>query len=303
MKMTAELNLKRYATYASVTVALILIASKIAAYWHTDSVSILSSLLDSTIDVTASIMILFGVRTAQKPADADHRYGHGKAETIAALGQAAFLAGSALFLMIESVKRIWTPMEIKNEWAGVAAMAFSCLVTIGLLIFQNHVIRKTNSLAIKADSMNYIGDVGLNITVIIALMLNRFLSFPYADGIFGLFIGLYLAFQGYRIGHQAADILLDKELPNEDRQKILTLIQNHALTRGVHDLRTRSTGTHIFIEFHLELDAHMSLQAAHNIADMIEESLKTVYPNADILIHQEPAGLHDDRLDNRLAIA
>ncbi|TWB35210.1 cation diffusion facilitator family transporter [Nitrospirillum pindoramense] len=291
---------RRGATYASVTVAAILIAGKFGAYLATNSVSILSSLIDSSVDALASVVTLISVARALKPPDFAFRFGHGKAEPLAALIQSAFIVGSALFLCYESLGRLFEPRPVGDIGIGLWVMAAAIALTFVLVLFQRWVIRRTASLAIGADSLHYSGDMLLNAAVIVSLLLGRWTGQAFWDPLFGLGIAAFLAWGAVGISRTALDVLMDRELPDDERTRVVDLVNAHPASRGLHDLRTRSTGMGQHIEFHLELDSHLTLTQAHDITDEIESSLRAAFPNAEITIHQEPAGLDDERLDHRL---
>lgn len=299
----AEARWRRRATYASIGVALTLIAAKLATYLGTGSVSILSSLIDSSVDALASVVTLLGVAQALTPPDASHRFGHGKAEPLAALAQAAFITGSAVFLGYEAIGRLVDPRPVQSTGIGVAVMVFAIAMTGGLVAFQRWVIRRTGSIAIDADSLHYSGDLLMNLAVIAALLLTRFTGAGYWDPLFALGIAGFLVWNALRIAETALDVLMDKELPDADRERVVALVMAHPQARGLHDLRTRSTGVGQHIDFHLELDSDLTLAQAHDITDSIELRLREAFPSADFSIHQEPEGLDDDRLDHRIAEA
>ena len=293
-------KLRRRATLFSVTVAVILIVAKLIAYVQTESVSILSSLLDSTLDAVVSLLMLFSVRAAMTPADSDHRFGHGKLEPLASLGQAFFIGASAVFLVYEALFRLAKPEAVSAPGLGVAAMVLSIVLTLFLVAYQTYVIRKTNSVAIQADSLHYKGDLLMNLGVIVALGLSYYTDFPYFDPGFAIVVAVILINSSWKIGHDSVAMLMDKELPEADREKIETLVTLHPKVFSIHDLRTRSSGVQCFIEFHLEMDGKMSLHDAHDVTEEIEMKLYEAFPTAEVIIHQEPAGIDDDRLDDRL---
>src|SRR5699024_9221076 len=173
-------RMMRHVTYAAVAVAATLVVMKLGAYLMTGSIAMLSTLIDSVLDVAASVINLFAVRAALTPADHDHRFGHGKAEPLAGLGQAAFITGSALFLAINSIRLLWAPQPIENGALGVVVMGISIILTLALVYYQRRVIRKTGSLAIQADSLHYLGDVLVNIGVVAALILSTVLEWSLA---------------------------------------------------------------------------------------------------------------------------
>jgi ferrous-iron efflux pump FieF len=296
-------TLRRRATYASVAVALTLIFAKLTAYLFTESVSILSSLIDSSSDLLASLVTLFGVRVALRPPDRTHRYGHGKAEPLAALAQAAFVTGSAVFLSYEAINRLINPQPIQEGIAGIAVMILSIVLTVGLVAFQRRVIRQTGSLAIGADSLHYSGDLFMNLAVIAALVITSVTGIGLVDPIFALGIAAFLVFGATRIARGSLDTLMDRELPPADRKRIREIVMAHPATRDMHDLRTRNAGNTVFIELHLELDSHLTLAAAHDITDNVESQIMAAFPQAEVLVHQEPYGLSDERLDTRIAEA
>lgn len=289
-------SLLRLATYASVATALTLILAKAVAYFMTDSVSLLSTLLDSLLDAAASILNLFAVRHALTPADREHRFGHGKAEPLAGLGQAAFITGSAIFLLFEAGQRLISPRPLENTEIGIAVMLFSIAATVALVTFQRHVIRRTGSVAIKADSLHYVGDLLVNGSVVVALLLEAQLGWPGADALFGIGIALYIVYTAWQIARISLDMLMDRELPDEDRKRIREIALEQPLVLSLHDLRTRSAGPNVFIQLHLEMDGALSLFEAHAAADAVEVELMRAFPGAEVIIHQDPAGV-DERRD------
>ncbi len=288
-------SLMRLATTLAVAAALLLILVKMVAWWLTDSVSLLSSLIDSLLDFGASFVNLLAVRHALQPADYEHRFGHGKAESLAGLGQAAFVVGSAVFLLIEAGHRLVHPKAILYGDVGIAVMVFATVVTLGLVYFQRTVVRKTGSIAIRADSLHYKGDVLINGSVILALVLSWSFGWQMVDPIFGAAIALYLLRTAGKIAFISLDPLMDRELAEEDREQIRELVRTHPEVKDLHDLRTRKSGTTVFIQFHLELDGQMTLRHAHKIADEVEKKIAEAYPGAEILIHEDPEGVMEYR--------
>lgn len=287
-------RLMRLATYASVTVAGLLISAKLGAWWLTDSVAMLSSLVDSLLDAGASVVTLFAVRHSLRPADAEHRFGHGKAEPLAALAQAGLICGSALFLLIEAVPRLLSPQPVAAGEIGLAVMLFSAVATFALTRFQRYVVRRTGSTAIDADALHYVTDLLANLAVIAALLLSTRLGWHLADPLFALAIAGYIFWSAVRIGRRAFDMLMDRELPEAERQRILEVARSHPDVLGVHELKTRASGQSSFVQLHLEIDGSMTLYRAHVIADTIETELQTLYPDAEVIIHQDPHVLSED---------
>ncbi len=289
-------RLMRAATYVSVTVAFLLILIKMSAWFVTGSLSLLSSLVDSILDAGASLVNLIAVRHALQPADKEHRFGHGKAEALASLAQAAFIAGSGVFLLLESVDRFVKPQEISNSDTGIGVMVIAIIMTLLLVGFQTYVVKKTNSIAISADSLHYRADILVNVAVIISLILSAKLQWTMADPIFAVLIVFYMSFGAYKIGGQAFDVLMDREFPDEDRKRIKDIAEGHEKVLNVHDMRTRSSGATSFIQFHAEMPKDISLSEAHEIADEVMYMVEEVFPNTEVLIHQDPEGV-DERRD------
>jgi ferrous-iron efflux pump FieF len=291
----ANARLMQRATYASLTVAVILILAKTAAWSITESVSVLSSLLDSLLDAVASAVNLFAVHHALMPADREHRFGHGKAEPLAGLAQAAFITGSAVLLLLQAVRRLHAPQPIGGMDVGIGVMVFSIVLTFALVTYQRHVVRATGSVAIGADRLHYAGDVLLNCSVIVALILSGWFGFAYADPIFGIAVGLYILISALRIGRLSLDLLMDRELPDEQRATIRSIALHHPEVKSVHDLRTRSSGLDIFVQLHLEMDPEMTLRRAHEVSDAVERDIMAAFPNAEVIIHQDPLGVEEPR--------
>jgi ferrous-iron efflux pump FieF len=288
-------RLVRAATHASVAVAAVLIIAKTVAWLITDSVSVMSSLLDSLLDLAASLINWLAVRHALTPADREHRFGHGKAEPLAGLAQAAFITGSAVLLALEAIHRLAQPQPVVNGEVGIAVMAASIVVTLLLVAFQRRVIKASGSVAISADAVHYRSDLVLNATVILSLFLSKQLDLPALDPLFGLAIAGYILYSAWYIVQAALDRLMDRELPDRDRTRIRDIALHHAEIRAVHDLRTRSSGLDVFIQIHLEMDGGMTLQRSHEISDEVERDILREFPNAEVIIHQDPAGLEEAR--------
>ncbi|NEX22556.1 cation diffusion facilitator family transporter [Thiorhodococcus mannitoliphagus] len=280
-------RLLRLATYASVATACLLILAKLIAWLMTGSVSVLASLVDSTMDAGASLVNLLAVRWSLAPPDAEHRFGHGKAQALAALAQAAFIAGSAGFLALEAMDRLLHPRPIAEIGVGVTVIGFAIVVTLGLLAVQRHVIRRTGSPAIRADALHYATDLATNTATLVALGITA-LGWDGADPLFGLAIGAYIFYSAVRIALEAIQLLMDHELPEPQRQRIAELVRAIPGVLGMHDLRTRQSGQSQIIQFHLELDGQLPLNEAHRIGKAAEAAIQTAYPDSDIIIHQDP---------------
>jgi len=283
----------RWATYASVVVAIFLIMIKIIAYVFTGSVAILSSLIDSFLDLIASGINLFAVRHALVPADHEHRYGHGKAEAIAGLTQATFIAGSSLFLIFEAVNRFYHQQPVENGTVGIGIMLVTIVITAMLVKFQRYVVKKTGSIAITADSLHYVGDLLLNLSVIMALILSIYFDWQMADPIFALLIAAFILKSAWDITKQSLSQLMDQELPDELREEIKMIALRHPEVLNLHELRTRSSGRQYFIQLHLEMDGELKLKEAHQIANEVEIEICKAFPNAEVIIHEDMEGLHE----------
>ncbi len=280
--------LLRLATYASVGTAVLLVAVKFAAWLVTGSLSILASLIDSLMDVMASFINLMAIRYSLSPADTEHSFGHGKAEALAGLGQASFIAGSALILFMHGIERLKTPLPVQSVGVGVGIMAFSILATLALIAFQRVVIKKTNSTAIRADSLHYTTDLLTNGCTVVALLLTRFSWGQSMDPLFSMIIALIISHSAWKIALEAVALLMDKQLPKEQRRKIRQIIVGHPHIQGLHDLRTRQSGQIAIVQFHLDLNADLSLAQAHAICKEVETLIVEQFPHADVTIHQDP---------------
>jgi len=287
-------RLMRLATYASTATALVLIAVKLAAWAATGSVALLSTLIDSTLDLAASLLNLMAVRQALQPADREHRFGHGKAESLAGLGQSAFIVGSGGLLLVQAAGRLVRPEPISHGDWGIAVMVFSILATVALVLFQRHVIRRTGSMAISADSLHYASDVATNICVIVSLLLIMGPGWTAADPLFAMAIGGWMVVNAWQIARGSLDTLMDHELPDAERERIRAIARAHPSVLSLHDLRTRTSGRQGFIQLHLELPGDLPLIRAHAIADEVESAIRAQFPAFEVIIHEDPAGIRED---------
>ncbi|WP_150138197.1 CDF family cation-efflux transporter FieF [Candidatus Enterovibrio escicola] len=283
-------QLVQTAAWAATITAMFLVLMKLVTWWYTGSISLLASLVDTVLDMLASITNLVVIRYALQPADNEHSFGHGKAESLAALAQAAFIVGSAFFLLLNGIDRLHRPTELHNPALGVFVSVISAFLTGGLVLFQKWVVHHTGSQAISADSLHYQSDLFMNIAIIVALSLAWY-GISTADAVFAIVIGIFILLSAIRMAHQAVQSLLDHQLPVEDQKKIAILASTVSGVEGIHDLRTRQAGATRFIQLHLELDDNLKLVDAHLIADVVEDRLKVAFPGADILIHQDPVSV------------
>lgn len=280
-------RLLRLATRASLAVASILILTKALAWWLSGSVSLLAGLTDSALDGVASFLNLLAVHYALRPADDDHRYGHGKAEAMAGMAQALFIAVSAVLIGVQAVERLQNPQPLGDTAIGIAVMLLSLALTIALLMLQARVIRITGSTAVRADSLHYRSDLLLNGSILLALVLAR-LGWPQLDAFFGLGIALYILWSALQIARESTSILMDQELPGDISERMLTLACAVPGVRGAHDLRTRVSGSHWFVQLHLELPGDLPLTQAHELCERAAAAIHGKYPKAEVLVHADP---------------
>lgn len=268
--------------------ASLLVAAKLGVWLLTGSVSLLASLVDSLMDVLASAINLVAVRWSLAPPDDEHRFGHGKAESLAGLGQATFIAGSALFLVFHVADRLVNPRPLEHIGIGIGVMVFSMIATALLIGLQRFVIRRTGSVAIRADSLHYVSDLLTNAGILLALGLALG-GWLWADPVIGLLVAGYVLWSAIKIGVDAVQTLMDRELPEADQRQILEVATRPPEVTGVHELRTRQAGRVRFIQLHLELPAELPLLETHAIAERVASELRAAFPGADVIIHQDPA--------------
>ncbi|HDM8422280.1 CDF family cation-efflux transporter FieF [Yersinia enterocolitica] len=283
-------RLVKAAALSATVLASILLIIKIFAWWHTGSVSLLAALVDSLVDLTASLTNLFVVRYSLQPADEEHTFGHGKAESLAALAQSMFISGSALFLFLTGFQHLASPEPLQDPGLGIWVTLIALFSTLILVTFQRWVVRKTQSQAIRADMLHYQSDVMMNGAILIALALSWY-GFHRADALFALGIGVYILYSALRMGYEAVQALLDRALPDDERQEIINIVTSWPGVIGAHDLRTRQSGPTRFIQLHLEMEDMLPLMEAHILADQVERALLHRFPGADILIHQDPTAV------------
>lgn len=287
---TDHQHLVKRASYASVATATILLISKLFVWFITDSSSILASLTDSFLDIGASIINLFAIKYALEPADDSHRFGHGKAESLAGLVQSSLIIGSSMLLMLYGVNSLLEAKEIVRSELGIGVSIFALLITFSLIRYQKYVIDKTGSVAVKADSLHYKSDLWLNSAVLLALGLSAY-GYYWVDGLATILIAMYILYSAYEIGHESVQMLLDHELPESDIEIIKDVVNNTKQVLGMHELRTRQSGYMKFIQLHIELDDHLTLYEAHAIADEVELSILRKFNSAEVIIHQDPVSI------------
>ena len=284
-------KLTRSAAYASITMALFLVGLKLWAVWETDSTAMLGSLADTALDLIASIATLVGVWVAAMPADEDHRFGHGKAEALAAMFQVVLIALSAFGLAFRAISQWFAGGRVAAAEEGIVISIIAIVATLALLAWQKHVLNRTKSIAIATDHLHYKSDLLLNLAVIAALVMDRYIGVAGSDPLFGLAIALWLGWSAWRAAGEATDHLMDKEWPDERRDQFLAVLARQPELRGVHDLRTRTSGAHDFAQFHAAVDGSMSVAEAHRVMDEIEERIEQEFPGVEVLIHPDPDDL------------
>ena len=280
-------RLLRLATRASVAVASLLIVTKAIAWWLSGSISMLAGLTDSLLDGVTSFLNLLAVHYALRPADEDHRYGHGKAESLAGMAQALFIGVSAVLIAFQAFERLKNPEPVGAPWIGIGVIVFSLVMTVALLVLQHRVIKATGSNAVRADSLHYRSDLMLNGSILVALVLAS-VGFPQLDAWFGLGIAVYILWSAIQIARESFAVLMDEELPSNVSDDMLKLACGVPGVLGAHDLRTRISGNIWFVQLHLELPGELTLSAAHTICDRAAEAIAKVYPRAEVLVHADP---------------
>ena len=293
--MTSSASLNRSAAIASISVALLLVGLKVWAAWTTGSTAMLGSLADTVLDLVASIATLAGVWVAAQPDDQNHRFGHGKAEALAAMFQVVLISISALSLALRAVQQWFAGARPEGAEGGIIVSGIAMAATILLLLWQRYVIRRTGSLAISTDNVHYKSDLFLNLAVIAALLLDKTFGIPGADAAFAFAIALWLAWGAWGASQEAIEQLMDHEWPLEKRERFLAVVAQHSELKGLHDLRTRTSGNRDFVQFHVWVDGRMTVTEAHRVMDEIEEKLMREFPGVEVLIHPDPEGLVDEQ--------
>ena len=293
-------KLKKNAATASVCLSIFLSILKAYAAFHTGSLAILSSLIDSLTDILASIITFIAIKISSRPANYNHRYGFGKAEALSTLAQAAFITGSSFFVIYDSIIRTFNPQNIKQPQMGIGIMLISLTLTLILIHYQNVVTKKTNSQAIKADSKHFTTDIITNLSIIVTLIIVNYLHWNWFDTLAAFLVSSYLLLSAFILTKQALNILMDKELNDDIRKQITNLVGSCHFVKGIHDLRTHDLGGTYMFEFHLELDGRLTLNTTHNYCNIVEDEIKKQFPNSQIIIHQDPFGLNEERLDEKL---
>jgi len=294
LRVEERARLSTRAALASVTLAFVLLVAKGWAALETGSTAMLGSLADTLLDLIASLVTFAGIRIAAVPADHDHRFGHGKAEALVGLAQVVLITISAIGIGWRAVDRLLNGGETSQMELGIGVSLFAIVCTGILLAYQRHVIARTGSVAIRTDNIHYQSDLLLNGSVIAALLLDQALRVRGADAAFGIAIALWLLFGAWRASSDAVDQLMDKEWPDDLRAKFLDAAKDYPELAGLHDLRTRSSGTHHFAQFHVWVPADWTVREAHERMDMVEMELERRFPGTEFLIHLDPEG-HTDR--------
>ena len=293
-----NISLKQLAASASIITALFLAVLKAFASYHTGSLSILSSMIDSLADILASVITYVAVHYSDKPLTDRHRYGYGKIESVSALFQAAFIVGSAGFILYDAFYRFIFPQPLNDTFFGIVIMIVSLVVTVLLVSFQKYVVNKIKSPAINADSQHYVVDILSNGAVIVSLLAVKIFAWNWFDILTAMGISVYLLYNAWQITVDAIDEITDKEVDDKIKAEIIKCVADIPEIKGYHDLRTRLSGTRLFVEIHLEFDGMLVLQKVHQITEMAENKIIAQYPQAQIIIHQDPYGIREKRLDH-----
>jgi ferrous-iron efflux pump FieF len=284
-------NLVKFSTYLSVSVAITILCIKIYAFLKTDSVSIFASLLDSLLDIGSSVINLLAVRYALMPADDNHRFGHDKIQDLAVFAQSIFFGASGIFVIVLAAPRIFEPSEIENNEIGIIIMLASMFLTAMLVAFQTYVIKISGSKVIKADKLHYFVDLLSNFAVLISLFISKYFNVKYADPIFAIGIAIYIIHSAYGLLADATKSLIDEEFSDLEKEEILKILKSDADIIAIHELKTRRGGNKSFIQFHMELDQNLTLLKSHEISEKIENKILRLFPDSEIIIHQDPAGI------------
>jgi len=278
----------RLATYASISVAVALVALKAVAWWLSDSLAMLSSLTDSFFDVLTSLMNFIALRYALKPADDDHRFGHTRIEDIVGLAQCAFIMASMLIIILQSAERLSNPTPLEHTQLGVMVSLIAMAATLVLVVFQTYVARRTKSLIIAADRLHYVGDVLFNLGVIVALVLTSYYGWLFADPLMAIVMALAIIWSSRSLGLRAFNNLMDHEMPEDEKAKIYALLETMPDIREFHKLKTRYAGNKPFIQMHVGMDATLGFREAHDIVERLEMALEEIFPGAEVIIHPDP---------------
>lgn len=300
MEKQYQEQVKRAAKFA-VLVAGVLIIVKVFAWWKTGSITILAAMTDSLVDLLASITNMFVLRFALQPADDEHTFGHGKAESLAALAQSAFISGSAVFLLLQGIQRLSEPQLVAESELGIGISLFSIVLTALLVWYQRKVVRTTGSPAIAADSLHYQTDLYMNVAILLAMVLN-FYGVVYADAVFAIGIAIYILLNAAKMQWEAIQSLLDKALPKAEIEQIWTIVRDQPNIISMHDLKTRRAGAVRFIQLHLEMADDLTLMQAHEITDELEHKILSHFPQSEVIIHQEPTSVVQREAQEKLCI-
>lgn len=291
LSAAADPKATRNVALLSVATATVLIVVKAIAWRASDSVAILASLSDSALDLVASLITLFAVRYAAEPPDAEHRFGHGKAEAFSSLLQGGLVFASGALIGREAIAAMLNPRPVEHGLAGVIVMIVSIVLTLALITAQSRVLKASGSIAIAGDRAHYAADLGSNVVALVGVAAASWLGLSWVDAAAGLVVALWLIWGAIGVFRDASDQLLDRELPEADRERIVALATADSRVLGVHQLRTRASGPYIHMQMHADLSADISLAEAHGVIVAAENRLLEAFPSADIIIHPDPRGL------------
>lgn len=287
---TKTAQIAKMAAVAAVALSGALVVAKAWVWMQGGSAALLASLVDSVIDALISTTNFLAIKYARRPADHDHRFGHGKAEGIAALAQSAFIAGSCVFVLLEALRLLQAPEIVTNVDAGIWVLLAASVATFALTRYQAYAAKVSQSLAVEADAAHYNGDIAVNLGVVASLVAGKYLGWLWIDPAVALFVALWLLYSARIIGIKAVNMLLDRELEDDVRSRIFNIICDTKGVEGLHDLRTRRSGHRVMMSFDIEVDSGLTMIAAHDIAHTVERNLLAIYPNAEVMIHIDPKG-------------
>jgi ferrous-iron efflux pump FieF len=287
-----ETALKTSAARLSIIVALFLIAIKTTSGWLTGSISVWASLLDSVLDLFASTLNFIAVRAASRPADEDHAYGHGKAESLTSLFQAIIIGASGMFIVWEAVHRIQVPHQTGSELIGVGSMIIAIVVSAWLVRRLRRAARETESPALSSDALHYMADIYINAGVVVALVLTALTDWRLADPLISVAIALYILKSAVGLAHESIDVLMDRRLPVEVDDKVAEIVARYKDegVQGFHDLCTRRSGSQRFIDLHLEVDRNKRFEEAHDLTVQVLRAIEAEIPRSKVRIHTDPTG-------------
>ncbi len=292
MPISNKEKLVKKAAYVSLSAVISMFVIRLYLMIETSSMSVTASLVDSLLDFVTAGINLFAIYYSQQPPDKQHRFGHGKAEDIAVFAQGLFFGSSGIYIIYLAMQEFIAQKPIETKSSDIILMIGTIIINLAVVYYQRTVIKKTNSSVIKADNLHYLADLLTNLAVISSLIVNFYFKVDFLDKIFGLIIGGYIIFGSYSLLKKSLNNLMDRELEDQERNKITAIIKQSKDVLGFHDLKTRYAGNRVFIQFHVELDGNIILEKANKISENIIKKLSSEFKDAEIIIHQDPFTRH-----------